>query len=182
MFADKGITSDVIHPDMSKIVKQDTWLIGVSGEDRMCDILQYAVKYPKPPANLLLVKNSDDWFPWVVTKVVPQILRAIEENVNKSQWGTIGESELLLVTHGHSFLISSTLGVTKTEPYWSIGSGAHLAMGSVAEKISNTDWRTKHAEYAKNAIAVAEKHDPFTRGEIIGFRSYPSGKVTSHND
>lgn len=176
MVADQGITSDLVHPDMNKIVKQDTWLIGVCGEDRVCDVIQYAAKFPKPPATLI-GKKTEEWYPWIVTRVVPQIHRAVEENMHKSYWGTIGESEALIVTHGHSFLVGETLGITRAEPYWGVGSGSHLAMGSLAEKRLNPDWNTRHAEYAKEAIAVAEIHDPYTRGKVSGFRSYPSGKI-----
>ena len=34
LVADRGITSDLIHPDMPKIVQQDSWLIGVAGNAR----------------------------------------------------------------------------------------------------------------------------------------------------
>jgi hypothetical protein len=52
-------------------------------------------------------------------------------------------------------------------------------MGSLAEKNSRPDWKVQHAVFAKNAVEVAERHDPYTRGKILGYKSYPSGKLTA---
>lgn len=176
MVADRGITSDLMHPEMKKIVKQGTWLIGVSGEDRICDVIQYVVRFPKVPASLI-GGELEDWIPWVVTRVVPTVQKAIQENLSKESW-SIGDSEILLVTHGKAFLLSGTLGVTVAEPYWAIGSGAQVAVGSLAGKNNRTDWKTLHANYAREAVEIAERHDPFTRGEVSGYKSYPSGKLS----
>jgi 20S proteasome alpha/beta subunit len=178
MAADQGITGDLMHPEMKKIIKQGTWLIGVSGEDRICDVIQYAVKYPKVPATLVEAE-LDEWLPWIVTRVVPAIQQEIQDNLHKDLWNTVGDSEILLVTHAKAFLLSGTLGVTIAEPYWAIGSGAQLAMGSLGEKNNRPDWRVQHGTFAREAIEVAERHDPFTRGKVTGYRSYPSGKITA---
>jgi hypothetical protein len=178
MVADQGITGDLMHPDMNKIVKQGTWLIGVCGEDRICDVIQYGVKFPKVP-DTLVGKGLDEWLPWVVTKVIPLIQNAVHANLHKDLWNTIGESEILLVTHGKAFLVGETLGVTRAEPYWAIGSGSHLAMGSLVEKNSRADWRGQHAVFAKEAVETAERHDPYTRGKVSGYKSYPSGKISA---
>lgn len=174
--ADQGITSDLTHPNMNKIVQQDTWLIGVCGADRVCDVVQYATTYPKVPATLIN-KNIDEWYKWVVTRVIPKIQRAVQDNINRDTWN-LGDSEVLLVTHGHAFLVTETLGVTKAEPYWSIGSGSQLALGAISERNSRPDWKNKHAEYAKESVAIAQLHDPFTRGKINGYKSYPNGKIS----
>jgi hypothetical protein len=50
-------------------------------------------------------------------------------------------------------------------------------MGSLSEKTTRTDWNSKHAEFAKDAIEAAKLHDPYTRGKVTGYRSYPSGKI-----
>jgi len=178
MVSDSGITSSLMHPEMRKIVKQDTWLIGVSGEDRVCDVIQYATKFPKVPETLI-GKQAEEWYSWIVTRVIPQIQKAVHENLHKDYWNTIGESEALIVSHGNAFLIGETLGITKAEPYWAIGSGSHLAMGSLAEKNFAPDWNKQHGSFAREAIGVAEMHDPYTRGKISGFRSYPSGKIVA---
>ncbi len=176
IFADQGITSDVIQPDMSKIVRQGTWLIGVCGDDRVCDVVQYATKLPAVPQNLI-GKPIEDWYPWIVTKVVTQIQNTVQEHLHKDNWN-LGESSVLLVTHGHSFLISESLGVSKAEPYWAIGSGAQLALGVLSDSYAGTTWQSKHSDYAKHSVEVAQRHDPFTRGKVTGFKSYPSGKIT----
>ena len=180
MVADSGITSDLMHPDMDKIVQNGTWLIGVVGEDRVCDVIQYTVKYPKVPQTLV-GKPQKDWYAWLVTKVIPEMLTAIQQsNLHNKDANTIlGDSSVLLVTHGNAFLITESLGVGLAEPYWAIGSGGQLAMGSLAEKNFALEWKVKHAELAKAAVNVAQKHDPFTRGKVSGYKSYPSGKIVS---
>lgn len=178
LLADSGITSDLMHPEMDKIVQQGTWLIGVVGEDRICDVVQYAVKYPKVPETLA-ARPIKEWLPWVVTKVIPEIQKAAQLNLPKEMQNPLGESSVILVTHGNAFLIGENLGLTIAEPYWAIGSGGQLAMGSLAEKNFALEWKLKHQEFARAAVQAAQKHDPFTRGKVTGYKSYPSGKIVS---
>jgi hypothetical protein len=115
LLGDQGITSDLMHPNMNKIVRQMTWVIGVSGEDRICDIIQYAVKWPKVP-DLLINKDYSHWLPWMVQKVIPIIQQTIESSISKSS-STLENSEAILVTHGKSFLISEPkIGVRPIPP------------------------------------------------------------------
>jgi ATP-dependent protease HslVU (ClpYQ) peptidase subunit len=114
----------------------------------------------------------------MVKQVIPKIAVAVESSLHKAYRGTIGESEVILISHGHAFLIGETLGITKAEPYWAIGSGSHLAMGALAVDKSAADWNKNHASKARVAIGVAQLHDPYTRGNITGYRSDRSGKIT----
>ena len=164
--ADQGITSDLIHPDMTKIIQQDTWLIGVAGNARVCDQLQYSIEYPKPPVEVV---KSGDWLKWLVTKVIPLIDDTIKD--------TEMEAEALLVTHGKAFLIGENLSVLTAAPYWAIGSGADLALGSLADKQYLPDWNKNHDLSALRAMECASMHDPNTRGTIDQYRSLPNGKV-----
>jgi ATP-dependent protease HslVU (ClpYQ) peptidase subunit len=169
LVSDRGITSDLIHPDMRKIVQQKTWLIGCAGSDRGCDVLQYSVKYPVPPKSLL-GKTKDEWFGWVVVNVVPRIAQAIKDSGLNEYDG-----EAILVTHGKSFYISSTLGVLNADPYWAIGSGAQLAIGALAEYQYNSEWNKNHDLMAKQAGGIASMHDPFTRGSLDLWVSHHTG-------
>jgi 20S proteasome alpha/beta subunit len=166
LIADQGITSDVIHPDMPKIVQQDSWLIGVAGNARVCDQLQYAVEYPKPPADVV---KSGEWFKWLVTKVIP----LIDDTLKDSEM----DAECLLVTHGKAFLIGENLSVLSAKPYWAIGSGADLALGVLANSQYNPEWNKNHDLSALRAMEAASMHDPNTRGSIDRWSSHPSGHV-----
>lgn len=168
LVSDQGITSDLIHPDMPKIVQQGTWLIGVAGNARICDQLQYLVEYPEPPTDLIK-RDQQDWFGWMVTKVIP----LIDEVVKDIEL----DAELILVTHGKSFLISENLSVLSARPYWAIGSGAELALGVLAHSQYNPDWYKNHDLSARHALQVAGMHDPNTRGSIDVWFSYHDGKV-----
>jgi hypothetical protein len=171
--ADRGITSDLMHPDMPKIVQQDTWLIGVAGNARVCDQLQYSIEYPKPPAELLK-KPQQEWYGWIVTKVVPLIADMIKD--------TEMEAEAFLITHGKAFLIGENYSVLSSNPYWAIGTGADLALGSLADKPYQHDWYKDHDLAALRAIETASMHDPNTRGTIDQYRSYGNGKVIRRAD
>ena len=164
--ADQGITSNLIHPDMHKIVQQDTWLIGVAGSARVCDQLQYSIEYPKPPLDVV---KSGNWIKWLVTKVMP----LVDAKIKDSEM----DAEAILITHGQAFLISENLSVLTAQPYWAIGTGAELALGSLAEKQYLPGWHRNHDLSALRAIEAAGMHDPNTRGSVDQYRSYSNGKV-----
>ena len=164
--ADQGITSDLIHPDMPKIVQQDTWLIGVAGSARICDQFQYSIEYPKPPIDVV---KSGEWMKWLVTRVIP----LIDDIIKDSEM----EAEALLVTHGKAFLISENLSVLTASPYWAIGSGAELAIGALVDKQYLVGWNKNHDLSALRAMEAASMHDPNTRGSLDQYRSYTNGKV-----
>ena len=164
--ADQGITSNLIHPDMKKIVQQDTWLIGVAGSARVCDQLQYGIEYPKPPLDVV---KSGHWMKWLVTKVMPLIDYIAKDKEM--------DAEAILITHGQSFLINEDLSVLTAQPYWAIGTGAELALGSLADKQYAPSWHKNHDLSALRAMEAASMHDPNTRGTIDQYRSYHNGKV-----
>jgi 20S proteasome alpha/beta subunit len=164
--ADQGITSNLIHPDMHKIVQQDTWLIGVAGSARVCDQLQYSIEYPKPPIEVV---KSGEWMRWIVT----QVISLIDDTIKDSEM----EAECLLLTHGQAFLVSENFSVLAAKPYWAIGTGAELALGSLAEKQYKPDWNKNHDLSALRAIEAASMHDPNTRGTIDQYKSYSNGKI-----
>jgi ATP-dependent protease HslVU (ClpYQ) peptidase subunit len=168
MTADRGITSDLIHPDMPKIVQQDSWLIGVAGSSRVCDQLQYSIEYPKPPQELVL-QSQDQWYGWIVRTIIPLIDDTIKD--------TEMEAEALLITHGKAFLISENLSVLSAAPYWAIGSGAELALGSLAVSAYHPDWNKNHDLSGIRAGQVAGMHDPNTRGTLDQYISHAQGKV-----
>ena len=169
--ADQGITSNLIHPDMHKIVQQYTWLIGVAGSARVCDQLQYSIEYPKPPVDVV---KSGDWMKWIVTKVIPLIDYVVKDKEM--------DAECLLITHGKAFLIGEDLSVLTATPYWAIGSGADLALGSLADKQYKPDWHKNHDLSALRAMEAASMHDPNTRGSLDQYRSYSNGKVIAKAD
>lgn len=166
LVSDRGITSDLIHPDMPKIVQQDSWLIGVAGNARVCDQLQYLIEYPKPPSEVI---KSGEWIKWIVTNVIP----LIDDVIKDSEM----EAECLLVTHGQAFLVSENLSVLSAKPYWAIGSGAELAIGVLAHSQYNPDWYKNHDISAVHAAQAASMHDPNTRGTLDRWTSHHTGIV-----
>jgi hypothetical protein len=106
---------------------------------------------------------------WLVTKVMPLIENKVKDDDI--------EAEAILVTHGKAFLISENLSVLTASPYWAIGSGAELAIGSLVDKQYLIGWNKNHDLSALRAMEAASMHDPNTRGTVDQYRSYTNGKV-----
>lgn len=184
MMSESGITDESFHtaPPMNKIVRQGEWLIAAAGADRTCDVLQYITKYPTVPPTLKKKNLDEDWYAWLVKRVIPIIRKSAQNELSldtKDGVAELPDSELMLVTHGKAFSISATLGISKVKPYWAIGSGGSLALGSLATNFMNSkDWKTKHDIYLHQALGVSVKHDSFSHPPIYGFVSLPSGRIT----
>lgn len=175
IFADSGLSSDLIHPDVKKITQSGKWLIACAGDARQADVLHYLVKYPNPPKSLI-GKSREDWFAWIVRKVIPAIESALSFK-DKEEYNF----ELLLVTYGKAFYIATSLSVSSGEPYWAVGSGAHLAIGYLASAQYDEDWYKNHDLKARYAVSVAGMHDEATRGRIHGFISHHTGHISEFN-
>jgi len=181
--SESGITDESFHtmPPMKKIVKQNEWLIACAGADRTCDVLQYITKYPAIPPTLTNNKIDEDWYRWVAKRVIPIIRKSAQDELSldtKDGVAELPESELILVSHAKAFGISASMGISRLKPYWAIGSGGTLALGSLATAYKNNgDWDTNAKEYLIDALEVAVKHDSFSHKPINGFTSFNNGRV-----
>jgi ATP-dependent protease HslVU (ClpYQ) peptidase subunit len=166
---------------MKKIVKQNEWLIACAGADRTCDVLQYITKYPAIPPTLTKNKIDEDWYKWVAKRIIPIIRKSAQDELSldtKDGVAELPESELILVSHAKAFGISGSMGISRLKPYWAIGSGGTLALGSLATAYKNNeDWDSNAKEYLIDALEVAVKHDSFSHKPINGFTSFNNGRV-----
>lgn len=183
IMAESGITDESFHtaPPMKKIVKQGDWLIAGAGADRVCDVLQYIVKYPVIPPKL---KNETDdyvWFQWVAKRVIPIIRKATTDELTlETEHGVaeLPDSEFLLITHGRGFSIGATLGISAVKPYWAIGSGGSLALGSLSTAFhSQMNWELMHKFHLEKALETSIRHDSFSHKPIYGYISKSNGKI-----
>lgn len=184
MMAESGITDEAFHtaPPMNKIVRQGDWLIASAGADRVCDVVQYLTKYPVIPPALKKQSDIQEWYRFIAKRVIPVIRKTAQEELSldvKDGVAELPDAELMLVTHGRAFSISATLGISKVEPYWAIGSGGTLALGSLATTHTQYDFETKLEQYTYKALTVAIKHDSFSHPPIYGYVSHKSGKITT---
>ena len=183
MMSESGITDEQFTTamPMSKIIRQGEWLIAAAGSDRVCDTLQYIVKYPAIPPQLKKKEDEMSWYQWIAKRVIPLIRKIAQEQLTldvKDGVAELPDSELLLVTHGRAFSISNTLGISKCTPYWAIGSGGTLALGSLATAFRTTnDWDTNHSKYLYDAIQTAITHDSFSHPPIYGWVSQTNGTI-----
>jgi 20S proteasome alpha/beta subunit len=174
--ADRAISSDIKHQDMSKIVQKGTWLIATCGSARASDVIQHCVDYPEPPEHLL-DSPAEQWYGWVASVVVPLIKDALTDaDVNDPN------SETLLATHGRVFHLDDDLGVLNATPYWAIGTGASFALGMLHDKPHQADWHKNNDLYAIQAMRAALSHDLYTRGQIDTWQSRPTGRITRLQD
>jgi len=183
MMSESGITDESGHtcPPMNKIVRQGDWLIAAAGADRVCDVIQYITKYPVIPVTLKTKDDIQEWYKYIAKRVVPLIRKSAQEELSldiKDGVAELPDSEIMLITHGRAFSISNTLGVSKVEPYWAIGSGGSLALGSLATSQTNKDWLQRIETYTHKAVTVAVKHDSFSHLPVYGWISHRSGKIT----
>jgi len=183
MMSESGITDESYHtaPPMRKIVKQGEWLIAAAGADRVCDVLQYIVKYPVVPPKLKNEKDDYLWYQWIAKRVIPIIRKATTDELTlETEHGVaeLPDSEFLLVTHGRAFSIGATLGISSCSPYWAIGSGGSLALGSLSTAFHTSDtWELNHATYLHKALETAIRHDSFSHPPIYGYVSKSNGKI-----
>lgn len=182
MMSESGITDEsfTTAPPMNKIIRQGEWLIAAAGSDRVCDTLQYIVKYPAIPP--ILKKKTDDisWYQYIAKRIIPIIRKVAQDELTldtKDGVAELPESELILVTHGRAFSISNTLGISRCTPYWAIGSGGTLALGSLSTDYHRGDWKENHDLYLFNAMQTAVRHDSFSHKPIYGYVSHKNGKI-----
>jgi hypothetical protein len=183
MMSESGITDEQFTTamPMNKIIRQGEWLIAAAGSDRVCDTLQYIVKYPAVPPQLKKKEDEMSWYQWIAKRVIPLIRKIAQEQLTldvKDGVAELPDSELILVTHGKAFSISNTLGISRCTPYWAIGSGGSLALGSLATSFRTTkDWNTNHTKYLYDAVQTAITHDSFSHPPIYGWVSQTNGTI-----
>ena len=113
MMSESGITDEAFTtaPPMNKIIRQGEWLIAAAGADRVCDVLQYVVKYPAIPPQLKKKRDEMSWYQWIAKRIIPLIRKVAQDELTldtKDGVAELPESELILVTHGRAFSISNT--------------------------------------------------------------------------
>lgn len=182
MMSESGITDEAFTtaPPMNKIIRQGEWLIAAAGADRVCDVLQYIVKYPAIPPQLKKKRDEMSWYQWIAKRIIPLIRKVAQDELTldtKDGVAELPESELILVTHGKAFSISNTLGISRCTPYWAIGSGGSLALGSLATDYHRGDWKENHDLYLYDAIKTAIRHDSFSHPPIYGWVSQTNGTI-----
>ena len=184
MMSESGITDEnfVTSMPMNKIIRQGEFLIAAAGADRVCDVLQYLVKYPAVPPQLKKKEDYMSWYQWIAKRIIPLIRKVAQEQLTldvKDGVAELPDSELILVTHGKAFSISNTLGISRCSPYWAIGSGGSLALGSLATayRQQKQNWDTHHPTYLYEAIQTAITHDSFSHPPIYGWVSNTNGTI-----
>ena len=156
MIADTLVSADNAtykDPRMSKITESGQYLIGVSGDVGVCNIINHIWKPPTPT-----VKDKD-LFKFVITKVIPTLKSVLDNNAKKEY-----EFQILLAVRGQLFEIDDDYATTvHQEGFYAIGSGGDYAMGALFSGVT-----------PMQSIEVAAKLDPKTGGDFQEFTQWIS--------
>lgn len=144
-----------------KVFINGDFIIGYTTSFRMGQILEFEWIPPKRTPGVL--KISD--YQFMVKSVVPSIKKCFKEH----GFGSIKEGEqdiagdFLIGYNGSIYHLHEDFSVLEsTDDFNSVGSGFHIALGSLA---STTDWKRPEERITK-AIQVAEKYKPTVQGPI----------------
>lgn len=147
MAADSQITDEnsiIISPETPKIIRFKNMLIGLRGDARPGDIIAYNWTPPK---------ISGDLQKWVVSKMIPSMIKAFDK-FDYDWKDKEADFNFLVSVKGYLFDIGSDMSISRSQyNMYAIGSGKDLALGYMAghgwESIEEAE------ELASEAVAVA---------------------------
>lgn len=123
-----GIAYDrVIQP---KVFTRGEFHFAFCGDFRVFNIIRYEFKPPRPG------KNIKDIHEWLVIKFIPELRKAFETSGYKKKHDdveTFGDedTDIMVVIRGRMFIIYSDFSTFEVRHYYSIGAGAHFALGAI---------------------------------------------------
>ena len=127
---ESGILTAVSAP---KVFKKDEYIIGYAGSFRMGKFIQYNVELPKPPQWARGKEKLDEFINgYVMSAIRKQVKDADLEAVEKENSG------FLIALRGSIFEIDDAWAAYENKVnYASIGTGSHIALGSL---YSTSSW------------------------------------------
>lgn len=117
------------HPEMVKVVANGNYLVGVAGDVRA---LQVVLHTWKPP--VLLVKEKNDLFKFMVNKVAPSLKQLLTDAGLLDSKSAEKEFEISVIIglNGNLFEIDSDFAVSRnSDGYYAIGTGGDYALGAL---------------------------------------------------
>ena len=138
------------HPKMEKITKNNGWLIAGSGDSQPCDILQHIFVPPVPS-----ITERKDLYKFMITKFVPAMREALEENGWKEDPNDKDSGfNMLFAFDGEVFDIGNDFSVLLNgDGIYGIGSGSLVAIGALYA-----------GKTVEEALEYAAKNDIYTSG------------------
>jgi ATP-dependent protease HslVU (ClpYQ) peptidase subunit len=153
MGADSQVTDDSrpnMHARMEKITKNNGWLIAGSGDSTPCDIFQHIFIPPVPNSN-----ERKDLYKFMITKFVPAMREALEENGWKEDDKDPSSGfSMLFAFDGEVFDIGSDFSVLlNSDGIYGVGNGSKIAIGALYAGAS-----------VEKALEIAAINDIYTSG------------------
>jgi ATP-dependent protease HslVU (ClpYQ) peptidase subunit len=137
------------HTKMEKITKNNGYLIAGSGDSTPCDILQHIFVPPVPNAN-----EKKDLYKFMITKFVPAMREALEENGYKPTPGDDSGFSMLIAYDGEMFDIGDDFSVLlNSDGIYGVGNGSKFAIGALYAGAS-----------VEKALEIAATNDIYTSG------------------
>lgn len=168
--------------DNIKVVRNNTWVIAGAGWSRPSDVLQYLVKWPTIPRQIV-IEGQQSMTVWIIKNVVPKLIMALDKNKSidfDKGTASISEAEFLIATHGKLFSLDSGFGVTPVKDFFISGSGGKIALGaiSIQKKLHPDQWTKQHIDFNAASIATAIEYDLYSSGTIRGYKSNNAGSIS----
>jgi len=126
-----GYTTQIntLPKNQTKVIKNNGWIIGTSGDLRAINLLQHAHKPTKPPTHNNIEKH-------IITKFIPELRNTFDTHgyslPQREQSTHVAEhsSTILIAAKGQIFCIDGDYSVlTEQLGIYAIGSGAQYALG-----------------------------------------------------
>ena len=160
--------SITISSSQSKLCQHGRYVIGVAGDLRAINILQYGFSPPQPSPSLK-GKKLDAFF---ATKFVQELRTCLEFQGYSTSVDRDGRAQQ--IQQGSQFLIAvnSTIYQIDNDYAWctdssglySIGSGSAFALGALHALQTRQPTLAQAKKLASKALSVAAKYDPYTGG------------------
>jgi ATP-dependent protease HslVU (ClpYQ) peptidase subunit len=137
------------HVIMEKITKSNGYLIAGSGDSLPCDILQHIFVPPIPNAT-----EKKDLYKFMITKFVPAMREALDENGYKPHPGDDSTFSMLIAYDGEMFDIGDDFSVClNNDGIYGVGNGSKFAIGALYAGAS-----------VEKALEIAAQNDIYTSG------------------
>jgi ATP-dependent protease HslVU (ClpYQ) peptidase subunit len=138
------------HLTMQKITKNNGWFVAGSGDSQPCDILQHIFIPPVPT-----VKERENLYRFMITKFVPAMREALEENGWKEDpQDKESGFNMLFAFDGEVFDIGNDFSVLlNSDGIYGVGSGSQIAIGALYAGAS-----------IEKALEIAANNDIYTSG------------------
>jgi 20S proteasome alpha/beta subunit len=164
---DDGYVSYIqtLSPTMSKIAQIGPYLIGVAGDIRAINLVNYAFQPPAPPASVRGKKLDE----FITVKFITSLRECFDSNgyspppkENADHIAQQGSSLIVSINKTIYQIDNDYAWTTDASGLYAIGTGAFYALGALNILCPKTPTLTQAKRHILKALSTAAKYDPHT--------------------